>query len=137
MDLIECRERAGGERSARLATTRPDGRIDLVPIVFAFVDDTIVFAIDHKPKSTQRLQRLHNIAIEPKVTVLFDRYDDDWTQLWWVRMRGLASEASDPSIADRARDALVEKYEQYEHHRPDGPVVQIAATSWLGWSGAG
>ena len=47
--------------AARDAATRA-GAIDLVPITFAFVDDdTIVTAVDHKPKRTTRLQRLDNI----------------------------------------------------------------------------
>lgn len=134
MDEAECRERAERERSARLATTRSDGSVDLVPIVFAFVDDALVFAVDHKPKSTDRLQRLRNIEAHPNVTVLFDRYEEDWTQLWWVRMRGVAFEVAEPALADQALDALTEKYEQYAGRRPLGAVVLIRATSWLGWA---
>lgn len=113
---------------------RPDGDIDLVPIVFAFVDETLYFAVDHKPKTTQRLTRLRNIDHDPRVTVLFDRYSDDWTQLWWVRMRGSASVLPDQELRTRPLDALVAKYEQYADLRPDGPVVCIEPTEWAGWS---
>lgn len=134
MNGDECRSRAAGERSARLATLRADGPIDLVPVVFAFVGDAVVFAVDHKPKSTQRLQRLRNIEHQSNVTILFDRYDDDWNQLWWVRMRGVAHEVSDDAAREQAIDALVAKYEQYVERPPDGPVVRIEPTEWRGWS---
>jgi PPOX class probable F420-dependent enzyme len=71
-----------------LATHNPSGAIDLVPITFAFVGDTIVTAVDHKPKRTTHLQRLENIRRNPHVTVLVDQYADDWNALWWVRIRG-------------------------------------------------
>jgi len=105
-----------------------------VPIVFAFVADNVVFAVDHKPKSARRLQRLDNIAAEPRVTLLFDHYDDEWTQLWWVRMQGDAHEVDAAEPRDAALDALVAKYPQYVDRRPAGPVVQIHPTRWSGWS---
>ena len=134
MDIDECQRRAQAEHSACLATSRPEGGIDLVPIVFAFVGDDLVFAVDHKPKSTQRLQRLRNIAEDPQVTVLFDFYDDDWTQLWWVRVRGVAHAVIDSAARAAALDELVAKYPQYADRRPSGPVVQIHPTAWSGWS---
>ena len=134
MDEARCRALAATSRVARLATTRPDGLVDLVPIVFAFVDDDLVFAVDHKPKTTTRLQRLANIAANPEVTVLFDHHDDaDWDRLWWVRLRGVAAE-HDPGDAEPAIDALVERYPQYRETRPAGPVVVITPTAWTGWA---
>jgi PPOX class probable F420-dependent enzyme len=130
----ECRIRATAERSARLATHRPDGAIDLVPIVFGLLDSSLYFAVDHKPKTTQRLARLRNIEHDPNVTVLFDRYSEDWTQLWWVRLRGSASVLPDRSERTTALDALGAKYEQYADLRPDGPVVRIEPIEWTGWT---
>ena len=66
---------------ARLATIGRSGEVDLVPITFVLAGATIVSAVDHKPKQTRRLRRLDNIAREPRVTVLIDHYDDDWTSL--------------------------------------------------------
>src|SRR3977135_4573217 len=62
----------------------------LVPVVFPVHDDVVYTAVDAKRKSTQRLRRLANIEANPKVSMLVDHYDDDWTQLWWVRVDGLA-----------------------------------------------
>ena len=134
MDDAECRRLAEACRVARLATTRADGRVDLVPIVFAFAGEALAVAVDHKPKSTQRLQRLANIAANPNVTVLFDHYDEDWTQLWWVRLRGTAAEVTGEE-AEAALDALQAKYEQYQELRPAGPVMTIATVELSGWTG--
>jgi PPOX class probable F420-dependent enzyme len=120
-------------RVARLATHNPAGVIDVVPITFALVDErTIVTAIDHKPKRTTRLQRLDNIRANPSVTVLVDHYDDDWSTLWWVRMRGSASieEQPEPSLLA----PLVAKYPQYEKFPPDGPVIVVTIDDATGWS---
>jgi PPOX class probable F420-dependent enzyme len=122
-------------RVARLATQNPSGLIDLVPVTFAFVDDTIVTAVDHKPKRTTRLQRLDNIRAHPNVTVLVDHYEDDWSKLWWVRLRGTASVVDDPGEAALA--PLISKYPQYRDVRPAGPAIVIAVADVTGWSAEG
>jgi PPOX class probable F420-dependent enzyme len=119
---------------ARLATHNQRGGIDLVPCTFALVDDdTIVTAVDHKPKTTTRLQRLENVRMNPSVTVLVDHYDDDWSTLWWVRARGDAHvvDVPEPSLLE----LLVAKYEQYADHPPAGPAIVIRMTELTGWSG--
>lgn len=134
MDETACLALAMGCPVARLATVRVDGRVDLVPIVVALVGDVVVFAIDHKPKSTTRLQRLRNIEANPDVTVLFDHYEDDWTQLWWVRVRGRAVVLADDDDRRRpALDALVYAHPQYVDRVPEGPVVWIETHEWTGW----
>ena len=126
-----------GARVARLATLNPSGGVDLVPITFALLDDdTLVTAVDHKPKTTRRLQRLADIEADPRVTVLVDHYeDDDWSALWWVRAKGRARVVG-AGEAVRAVDALVGRYIQYAERRPGGPVILIEVTAWAGWTGA-
>ena len=86
MNETELLELLSHARVATLATIRADGRVDLVPITFAFDDQVVVTAIDHKKKSTTELKRLDNIRQFPEVTLLVDHYNDqDWTHLWWVR----------------------------------------------------
>jgi PPOX class probable F420-dependent enzyme len=110
-----------------------------VPITFAMVKpDTLVTAVDHKPKTTRRLRRLANIERDPRVTVLADRYDDaDWTALWWVRARGRARIVDDGDDLVAAVDALVGRYQQYAEHRPGGPVIVVHVTGWKGWAAGG
>ena len=123
-------------RVARLATRNPTGGIDLVPFTFAVLDDrTIVSAVDHKPKRTQRLRRLDNIRAHPAVTVLADHYEEDWAALWWVRARGDAVVLDQPNEAHL--DALMEKYEQYRTQPPAGAAIVITVTELSGWAAAG
>jgi PPOX class probable F420-dependent enzyme len=132
MDLDRARELVGTARVARLATTNAAGQVDLVPITFAVVGDRLVTAVDHKPKTSDRLRRLDNIEAHPEVTVLVDHYADAWAQLWWVRLRGRArvwSEGPDDLMA-----ALVDRYRQYQDRPPTGSVIEVAIEDWSAWS---
>ena len=64
--------------------------IRLVPICFAVVDGWVASAVDHKPKRTGQLRRLDDIEAAGSATVLVDHYDEDWSRLWWIRIRGRA-----------------------------------------------
>lgn len=122
-------------RVARLATTGRSGRPHVVPIVFARVGDVLYTCVDDKPKTTTHLRRLRNIADNPRVAVLVDHYDDDWTQLWWVRIDGVATIHDARSVAGATGlDALAEKYAQYRAQRPAGPVLRITDLHWRSWS---
>ncbi len=122
---------------ARMATVSSDGDPHLVPVVFAVVDDTIYTAVDDKPKTTRRLRRLANIAATGRVSLLVDHYDDDWAQLWWVRVDGSAQVISPEDDEGRvAVDALVAKYPQYRAMRPSGPVVAVRDLRCRWWSAA-
>jgi PPOX class probable F420-dependent enzyme len=130
LDEGECRRRLAEARVGRLATADATGQPHLVPITFAMDRDELVFVIDLKPKTTTALRRLRNIDENPAVSVLVDHYEDDWTQLWWVRADGRASIA-DPTTADL--ELLSAKYPQYRQAPPPGPAVRIAVTRLTGW----
>lgn len=135
MDREQARALATGARVARLGTLSKTGRVDLVPITFAIVDDVLYTAVDHKPKRTTELQRLENVRAAPEVSVLVDEYDDqDWSTLWWVRLRGLARVVDSGPEHERGIDALVEKYEQYRSTRPSGPAIVVELIRWQWWS---
>ena len=102
-----------------------------MPLVFALVGDVIHSAVDSKPKRHTALRRLANIAHEPRVSVLADHYDDDWTRLWWVRADGDAR-VLDASPAGLA--ALTGKYPQYLATPPPGPFLRIEVHRWSSWS---
>ena len=87
----EARERLIRARVARLATVRADGSPHVVPFCFAIGEGDVLYtAVDAKPKSTLELKRLDNVRANPHVSVLVDHYDEEWTQLWWVRVDGPA-----------------------------------------------
>ncbi len=119
---------------ARLATVRPDGRPHVVPITFAVDGDTIVTAIDHKPKTTTSLQRLRNIEARAVASVIVDHYDDDWSRLWWVRADGRAQILELGDAREEAVERLVAKYPQYSDTRPRGPVIVVTVENWASWS---
>jgi PPOX class probable F420-dependent enzyme len=121
------RERVRDARVAILGTINENGTPHLVPITFALEGDAIYSAIDHKPKTTTQLKRLANIERDPRVTLLVQNYADDWTLLWWVRMKGNAR------LTDEGLDALMSKYPQYRERPPSGTVIAIDVSEWSGW----
>lgn len=127
-------ERLTAARVARLATTDPDGRPHLVPIVFALEGDTLYSAVDRKPKRSTKLRRIENARERPDVTVLVDHYDDDWGRLWWIRLRGRARVLDEGEERDRALALLQEKYPQYLEEPPDGPVLAVDVTDVRDWA---
>ncbi len=134
MDADEARRRIGAARVGRLATVRPDGTPHLVPICFAVVGDRVVSAVDDKPKSTTRLQRLENIRSHPGVALLVDHYEEEWERMWWARADGSARVVDEGPERDDALAALRAKYEQYGSVPVSGPAIVIDVARWIGWS---
>jgi len=124
-------------RVGRLATVRSDGTPHLVPICFAVVGDTVVSAVDEKPKTTRRLQRLANVEANPAVTLLVDHYDEEWSEVWWARVDGRARVVEDGPERNAAVAALRAKYEQYERVGIAGAAVVIDSDRWSGWAYVG
>lgn len=133
LDEGQARERFAAARVARLATVTPEGNPHLVPIVFAVAGNTIYTAVDAKPKSTTALRRLSNITANPRVAVLADFYDEDWTQLWWARADAVARRVTDEQ-AHTGIERLTARYPVYRDQPPPGPVLALEVTRWSGWS---
>ena len=134
MDAETARRMFGQARVARLATADAQGTPRLVPVTFAVYGDTIVTAVDHKPKRSTDLRRLRDIGENPRVSLLADQYEDgDWTRLWWARADGTAAVVTDGPEHARALDALVAKYGQYRARPPKGPVIVVTVGRWSGW----
>jgi PPOX class probable F420-dependent enzyme len=121
-------------RVARLATIDPDGRPHLVPIVFVLHGETLYSAVDRKPKLSTKLRRIENARARPDVTILVDHYSDDWSRLWWTRLRGSARVLDRGEEHDRALELLAEKYPQYRAQPPVGPVLAVDVTAVREWS---
>jgi PPOX class probable F420-dependent enzyme len=127
------RERVRAARVGRLATVTPGGWPHVVPCCYAVDGDTVVSAVDAKPKSTLALRRLANLRAHPRASLLVDHYEDDWTALWWVRVDGVSRVLEGGEDRDRALDLLAAKYEQYRRQRPPGAVIAIEITGWRAW----
>src|SRR5438552_12236623 len=135
-DHAEVHEpRLTAARVARLATTDPDGRPHLVPIVFALDGDTLYSAVDRKPKRSRTLRRIQNARARPDATILVDHYEDERRRLRSTRLRGRARVLDDGPERERALELLAAKYPQYRTEPPDGPVLAVDVTEVREWRG--
>jgi len=102
-------------RVGHLATADAAGAPHVVPVCFAVLEDTLYVTIDAKPKRIAGgpLKRLRNIAANPSVAFVADRYDEDWSRLGWVMLRGRAEILDGGAEHDRAQAALRARYAQY------------------------
>jgi PPOX class probable F420-dependent enzyme len=123
-------DRVAAARVGRLATVTADGRPHVVPVTFAMLGETIVTAVDAKPKTTRALRRLENVRATGRASLLVDHYEESWSRLWWVRV-DCAAEVVESDEA--AIDALAAKYEQYRESRPEGPVIVLKPEAWRSW----
>jgi PPOX class probable F420-dependent enzyme len=108
---------------AHLATADARAQPHVVPVCFVIADDTLYITIDEKPKQGVPLKRLRNIAENPLVAVVVDRYDDDWTQLGWVMLRGRAEVLGSGAEHDRAQALLRARYHPLSVMRIDALAV--------------
>ncbi len=129
----EARARFVDARVARLATADADGLPHIVPIVFAIDGGRIVTAIDGKRKGGGALRRVENITVNPRVSVLVDAYDEDWSQLWWARADGTAAIHEEGAVRDQALRLLSDRYAQYVRVPLSGLALIIDVDRWSGW----
>lgn len=131
------RRRVTAARVGQLTTTTAAGHPHVVPVCFAFVDDRIVTVVDRKPKTTPALRRLDNVRANPEVCLLAHHYEEDWQQLWWVRVDARAVVVDDQVTISELMPALMEKYPQYRSRPPIGPAIVMEPTRWVGWMASG
>jgi PPOX class probable F420-dependent enzyme len=121
----------------RLATADDEGRPHAVPVCFALLDGDVVTPIDEKPQdvSPENLRRVRNIRANPRVCLVVDHYAEDWSELGWVQIRGMAIVVlSDDPTHSPAVTALREKYEQYKKHSLEKrPILRIRPGSVRSW----
>lgn len=129
-------------RVGHLATVDERNRPAIVPFCYALLEadaPVIVSVLDDKPKrvADRELARVRNIRHQPEVMVLVDRYEEDWSRLVFVQVRGSAS-IVDPGAEGHAEavTALRRKYFQYRTMAIDNRSViairDLRATSWRG-----
>src|SRR5689334_19226144 len=80
------------QRVARPATADVEGRPHVVPVCYAFDGARFYIPLDEKPKrvAARQLKRVRNIAARPEVSLVIDRYDDDWSRLAYVQVAARA-----------------------------------------------
>jgi len=132
-----ARELLSAARVAHLATADQYALPHVVPIVFVVQGEVLYTPLDRKPKRDDdwhALRRIRNIETNGKVSVVVDRYDEDWTRLAYVLLEGLATILESGDERDRAAALLREKYAQYEKLPLDGrPVVRVTIERVTEW----
>lgn len=137
-NLVEAKLKEA--RVARLATFNAKSGPHIIPICFTYDGNFFYTAIDQKSKrvAPERLARLRNIRALPKVALLIDKYDEDWTQVWYILVRGHAKLVPRSKHKERA-SAIRElrgKYPQYSRGMlaDDAPIIRITPDRTISWS---
>jgi len=122
-------------RVGHLATVDAAGAPYLVPVCFALAADALYITVDEKPKRRDRpLKRLRNIMENPRVAFVVDRWDEDWTRLGWVMLRGAAEILDGGEEHDAAQALLRRRYPQYRTMSLAGlPVIALRITHVASW----
>jgi PPOX class probable F420-dependent enzyme len=140
--MLSARERAFIEtrRVAHLATADRTAVPQVVPVCFGLAEDALYITIDRKPKRDggRPLKRLRNIAENPRASIVFDRYDEDWRRLGWVMLHGQAAILADGAEHGRAQALLRARYPQLEAMAIGPlPVIVIRIERVASWGDLG
>jgi PPOX class probable F420-dependent enzyme len=129
-DLPEwARELLSSARVARLGLLDERDLPRVLPVTFAVFEGAVWSAIDRKPKRAGEPARVRRLRRRPDATLLVDRYDDDWSRLAWVELRGpVTIHPLGPAV-----DSLAERYEQYREERPQGPLLRLEVRDAVWW----
>jgi PPOX class probable F420-dependent enzyme len=122
-------------RVGHLATSTASGAPHLIPVCYAVAGTTLYITVDEKPKRQDiPLRRLRNIRENPQAAFVVDRWDEDWSRLGWVMLRGPAEILEEGPEHDRAQALLAARYPQYRTMSlSDLPVIALRiarATDW-------
>jgi PPOX class probable F420-dependent enzyme len=125
-------------RVARLGTVDAAGQPLVVPVCYAFDGLRWYSAIDGKPKRAgdRPLRRVRNIEANPRVSVLIDRYDENWAELRYVIIQGTADLLSGGQEYQYAIGLLMAKYPQYASvpvGRERDVVIRVIPDSFHQW----
>jgi coenzyme F420-0:L-glutamate ligase/coenzyme F420-1:gamma-L-glutamate ligase len=133
------RKIAGFIRSARvahLATADKSGQPHVIPICFVFDGKYFYSPIDEKPKrvAPRKLKRITNIRENPNVSLVIDRYEEDWRKLAYILVFGKAQIILSGKKYLKAIRLLRKKYPQYQTMAIDErPMIVIKPKKVMGW----
>jgi PPOX class probable F420-dependent enzyme len=125
-------------RIAHLATADGGSRPHVVPVCFALVGGDIYTPLDEKPKRVEdsQLRRVMDVAANPVVCLLVDRYTENWRRLAWLQVRGRAAiiEPGSEIHAD-ALAALRTRYPQYRSMKlEERSLLVIRPSRLVSWN---
>ncbi|MDF3061171.1 MAG: ppox class probable f420-dependent enzyme family [Microvirga sp.] len=122
-------------RVGHLATADCERVPHVLPVCFAVSESTVYVTIDEKPKANRApLKRVRNIIENGAAAFVADRYDEDWSLLGWIMLRGRARILSSGAEHDAAQALLRHRYAQLEPMQiATLPVIAVQierVTSW-------
>jgi PPOX class probable F420-dependent enzyme len=124
-----ARDLLDAARVARLALLDDEDLPRVLPVTFAVWEGAVWSAIDRKRKRAAEPARVRRLRRRPEAALLVDRYDDDWSRLAWLELRGAVTiHALGPAL-----DALARKYEQYRAEPPQGPLLRLEPRDAVWW----
>ena len=125
-----------GHRVGRLATADAGGTPHVIPVCYAFDGRRLYSALDLKPKRVEprRLRRVRNILENPRVALVIDDYSEDWSELAYVLVLGVAEIVDGGSERDNAELLLRDKYPQYLDLLKEGSaIIRITPDRVASW----
>jgi PPOX class probable F420-dependent enzyme len=126
----------GSARVAHLATADAKGQPHVIPICFVFDGRYFYSPIDQKPKrvAPRKLKRTTNIRENPNVSLIIDRYEEDWRKLAYILVFGKAQIVLSGKKYLKAIRLLRQKYPQYQTMAIDErPMIVIKPKKVVGW----
>jgi len=124
-------------RTGHLATADATGQPHVIPVCYVFDGESVYSVLDAKPKTTplRQLRRVRNILANPRVSLVVDHYEEDWTSLQYVMVTGDAGLLESGEEWARAIVMLREKYPQYQQmDLAQSPVIKIVPARFVPWS---
>ena len=119
------------QRVARLATVGPGRSLHNVPVCTVNVSGYIYFASEANARKVRNLRR------HSQVTLVFDRYSEQWPQLGGAMVTGSATVIERGAVFTRARLSLYRKYRQYRRIAPiaegESVIVRVTPTGCFSW----
>ncbi len=127
-----------GAKVARLATVDQKSHPYVVPVVFVFHENSFFIPLDEKVKTVnaRKLKRIKNIEKNPNVTLLIDKYQNDWKKLFFLMIHGKATvidEKNNKSM-DKIHKLLISKYPQYKRIGVGNSCITINPTKVTYWN---
>jgi len=126
-----------GAKVARLATVDQKSQPYVVPVVFVFHENSFFIPLDEKVKSVnpRKLKRVKNIEKNPNVTLLIDKYQNDWKKLFFLMIHGKATviDRKNSKLMDKIHKLLISKYPQYKKIGVGNSCITIKPTKVTFW----
>ncbi|MEM4200801.1 MAG: pyridoxamine 5'-phosphate oxidase family protein [Nitrososphaerales archaeon] len=119
------------ERVARLATFSKNGKIHLIPVCYAYDGKHIYVG------TSLDSQKVKNLKRNSSVSLIVDRYYEDWSKLKGVMIQGSAEVIEEGEEFESAKKMLYQKYPQYEEQVPiregESAIIKITVEKILSW----